>query len=53
MQHNALAGVWGSHGGVETFVHPTGSRASYDIAGIVQPKITKAMGLRDRGGKTR
>ena len=49
--HNALAGVWGSHGGVETYVHPTGSRASYDIAGIVQPRITKAMGLRDRGVK--
>ena len=49
--HNALAGVWGSHGGVETFVHPTGSRASYDIADTVQPRITKAMGLRDRGVK--
>ena len=49
--HNALAGAWGGHGGVETYVHPTGSRASYDITGIVQPRITKAMGLRDRGVK--
>ena len=49
--HNALAGVWGSHGGVETFVHPTGRRASYDLADVVQPLIAKAMGLRNRGVK--
>lgn len=51
VHHNAHMGVWGSHGGVETYVHPAGSRASYDIADILQPRITTAMGLRDRGVK--
>lgn len=51
IHHNALKTVWGSHGGVETFVHPTGSRASYDIADIINPRIVKAMGLRNRGVK--
>jgi len=49
--HNAHMGVWGDHGGAETYVHPTGRRASYDLANIVQPLITKAMGLRNRGVK--
>lgn len=51
IHHNALKTVWGSHGGVETFVHPTGSRASYDVANIINPRIVKAMGLRNRGVK--
>lgn len=50
--HNALTGVWGSHGGVETFTQPGSSKASVEIAKIIQPRITKAMGLRDRGCKT-
>lgn len=49
--HNAHMGVWGEHGGAETYVHPTGRRASYDLANTVQPLITKAMGLRNRGVK--
>ena len=50
--HNATAGVWGDHGGVETFTHPQSSTASKDIAAIIHPKVVKAMGLADRGLKT-
>lgn len=51
VHHNALAGKWGNHGGVETFVHPTGSRSSYAIADAIQPRIVATMGLRNRGIK--
>lgn len=53
IHHNALAGKWGSHGGVETFVQPTASKASKNIAAVIHPRIVKAMGLRDRGVKTK
>ena len=53
IHHNALAGKWHSGGGIETFVQEkTASKASKDIANIVQSRIVKAMGLRDRGVKT-
>jgi N-acetylmuramoyl-L-alanine amidase len=53
IHHNANAGKWGSHGGVETYVQKkTASKASKDIATLIQPRIVKAMGLRDRGVKT-
>lgn len=53
IHHNALAGKWHSGGGIETFVQEkTASKASKDIASIVQSRIVKAMGLRDRGVKT-
>jgi len=52
IHHNANTGKWGNHGGTETFVHPTASRASFDIAEIIQRRIVKAMGLRNRGVKT-
>lgn len=51
MHHNANVGKWGSHGGVETFTQPNSSKASVEIAKVVQPLIVKAMGLRDRGCK--
>lgn len=51
IHHNALAGRWGSHGGVETYVQQGASKASFDIAAIIQPKIVEEMGLRDRGIK--
>ena len=53
VHHNANVGVWGSHGGVETFVnnHPQANPASQRIADIIHPRIVKAMGLRDRGVK--
>ena len=50
--HNALAGVWGNHGGVETFTHPQSSKASKEIAAVIHPKVVKAMGISDRGLKT-
>lgn len=52
MHHNADAGKWGNHGGTETYVQiKTASQASKNIAATIQPKIVKAMGLRDRGVK--
>lgn len=51
IHHNALNSQWGSHGGVETHVQQGSSKVSMDIAKIIQPRITKAMGLRDRGIK--
>ncbi|WP_432355338.1 N-acetylmuramoyl-L-alanine amidase family protein [Sporosarcina sp. A2] len=53
IHHNANAGVWGSHGGTETYVDPTASAASKAIAAIVHPRIVTAMGLRDRGVKVK
>lgn len=53
VHHNALAGRWGTHGGVETFTY-SGSMAnqtSPKIAKLIHPRIVKAMGLRDRGVK--
>ena len=50
--HNALAGKWGTHTGVETFVY-TGhkSKTAGKIAAAVHPAVVKAYGLRDRGIK--
>ena len=56
IHHNAMRsdGTWGGHGGVETFVQEkTASKASKDIAGRIHPRIVNAMGLRDRGVKTK
>ena len=54
IHHNALAGKWGSHGGVETYVQElTASKASKDIAALVQPRIVKAMGLANRGVRSK
>lgn len=53
IHHNANAGKWGSHGGAETYVQEkTASKASKDIAALIQPRIVKAMVLRNRGVKT-
>lgn len=54
IHHNAFDGKWGSHGGVETLVQEIiASKASKDIAAIINPLIVKAMGLRDRGVKSK
>ncbi|MCG7345295.1 N-acetylmuramoyl-L-alanine amidase [Sporosarcina sp. ACRSL] len=53
IHHNADKGVWATHGGVETYVAPNASKASRDIAAIVHPRIVAAMGLRNRGVKTK
>ena len=50
--HNALTGVWGDHGGVETFIHPQIPKETKDIAKILHNNVVKAMGLQDRGLKT-
>jgi len=54
IHHNALAGVWGNHGGIETYTlnHPQANPRSKEIAAIIHPLIVKAMGLNDRGLKT-
>lgn len=52
IHQNANAGVWGSHGGTETYVQKGASKVSFDIAKEVHPRLVKAMGLRDRGIKT-
>lgn len=50
--HNANKGVWHSGGGVETFVYPTASQTSRDVAHVIHKRVVAAMGLRDRGVKT-
>lgn len=52
IHHNANTARWGSWGGVETFVYPTASTASKRLAANINPRIVRAMGLRDRGVKT-
>ncbi|MDV6378914.1 N-acetylmuramoyl-L-alanine amidase [Sporosarcina sp. GW1-11] len=51
--HNANTGKWGNWGGVETFVYPTASKTSFQLAELIHPKVVQAMGLRDRGIKKR
>lgn len=50
--HNASAGKWHSGGGVETYVYPTASQTSRDVAHAIHKRVVVAMGLRDRGVKT-
>lgn len=50
--HNASKGVWHSGGGVETYVYPTASQTSKDVAKAIHKRVVEAMGLRDRGVKT-
>ena len=52
IHHNANTAKWGNWGGVETFVYPTASKASRQLAANVNPRIVQAMGLRDRGVKS-
>lgn len=52
IHHNANNGRWGTWGGTETYHYGSGSAASRRLAHLVQPKLVKAMGLRDRGVKT-
>lgn len=54
IHHNANTGKWGNHGGVETYVQEkTASEASKDLAALIQPRIVKAMGLANRGVRTK
>lgn len=52
IHHNANTGRWGAHGGVESLVQTTASKASRDIAEAIHPRVVRAMGLRDRGIKS-
>lgn len=51
IHYNAYKGVWGSHGGIETFHYP-GSTKGKKLAELVQKELVKATGLRNRGVKT-
>lgn len=51
--HNALlAGGWGNHTGVETFVYSSRPATSVKLAEAVHPALVKAYGLKDRGIKS-
>lgn len=53
IHHNAYRGRWADHGGIETYVQERiASKASKDIAAIIQPRLVKAMGLANRGVKS-
>lgn len=47
--HNANTGVWGDWGGVETYICEGIVTKAKDLALLIQPKLVRAMGLRDRG----
>lgn len=49
--HNANTGVWGDWGGVETYTYEgNGSNSMAEqLAKLIQPRLVRAMGLRDRG----
>lgn len=49
--HNALAGKWGTHTGVETFIYTTPKADSEKFAHAVHSALVKGYGLRDRGVK--
>ncbi|MGG0643318.1 N-acetylmuramoyl-L-alanine amidase [Sporosarcina gallistercoris] len=47
--HNANTGVWGDWGGVETYIYEGTVSKAKNLALLIQPKLVRAMGLRDRG----
>lgn len=49
--HNANSGVWGDWGGVEayTFEGNSSNSKAEQLAKLIQPRLVRAMGLRDRG----
>lgn len=49
--HNANTGKWGDWTGTETHVYETKPKEAVKLAQIVQPKMAKAYGLKDRGIK--
>lgn len=51
VHHNANTGRWGTWTGAETFIHPSASANSLKLAKAVQPRLVKAMGIKDRGIK--
>lgn len=51
IHYNAYKGVWGDHGGIETFHYPTSTNGK-KLAGMVQAELAKASGLKNRGVKS-
>ena len=51
MHLNAFKGVWGSANGVETWVDKNCTAADLELARLIQKKMVKYMGLKDRGVK--
>lgn len=49
--HNALAGKWGTHTGVETFIYTTPKADSEKFAHAIHNALVAGYGLRDRGVK--
>lgn len=47
---NAYQGVWGTHGGIDTFHYPNSAKGQ-ELAKLVQEELIKGTGLRDRGVK--
>lgn len=48
---NAFKGVWGTHGGIDTFVYVTKPKEAVELATKVQANLIKETGLRNRGVK--
>lgn len=51
IHYNAHQGVWGSHGGVETYHYPNSAKGQ-QLATVVQEELIRETGLRDRGVKS-
>ena len=51
VHHNALTGRWGNHTGTEIYTYPN-AKSSADLAKKLQPILSSAYGLRNRGAKT-
>ena len=51
IHYNGYKGVWGSHGGIETYHYP-GSTKGKALAEVIQEQLIKSTRWRDRGVKT-
>ena len=51
MHHNAFKGVWGNATGVETFTDKNCTPTDLELAKLIQKKMVKYTGLKDRGVK--
>lgn len=48
---NAYGGTWNDANGIETFIHPAANAVSKNLASLIQDKLIKATGLKNRGVK--
>ena len=51
LHHNAFTGKWGSATGVETYVDKNYTPSDMELAKLIQAKLAKYTGLKDRGVK--